>query len=69
MVGFQVIFLNFKLYIINLSANTYYPIRIQLGQNTGGSVIVVSVSNPTLTKTNTPSGYFYFFNNNDFQSF
>jgi hypothetical protein len=48
---------------INLNASTYYPIRIQLGQKQQGLGITIAISNPTLTKTYTPLGYFYFFNN------
>ena len=47
----------------DLVSNTYYPIRIQLGQNVGGVGITIAISNPNLTKTYTPLGYFYFFNN------
>ena len=48
---------------INLNDSTYYPIRIQLGQNQGGIGITIAISNPTLAKTDVPLGYFYFFNN------
>jgi len=48
---------------INLANSTYYPIRIQLGQNLGGVGITIAIQNPTLTKTYVPLGYFYFFNN------
>lgn len=48
---------------INLNDSTYYPIRIQLGQNDSGVGITIAISNPTLAKTYVPLGYFYFFNN------
>lgn len=48
---------------INLIDSTYYPIRIQLGQNQGGVGIKIAISNPTLAKTDVPLGYFYFFDN------
>ena len=34
-----------------LIAGTYYPIRIQFGENTGGDVMQVSISTPTIAKT------------------
>ena len=48
---------------IVLNDSTYYPIRIQLGQRTGGLGITIAISNPTLAKTDVPLGYFYFFDN------
>jgi hypothetical protein len=34
-----------------LIAGTYYPIRIQFGENTGGDVMEVRISTPTIAKT------------------
>lgn len=34
-----------------LIAGTYYPIRIQFGENTGGDVMQVRISTPTIAKT------------------
>jgi hypothetical protein len=38
---------------INLVAGTYYPIRIQFGENGGGDVCTVNYSTPTIGKTTT----------------
>jgi hypothetical protein len=38
---------------INLVAGTYYPIRIQFGENGGGDECFVNYSTPTITKTTT----------------
>lgn len=52
---------------VSLVAGSYYPIRIQFGQNTGGDQISVSFTTPTITRINTgPTyysnglGYFYY---------
>lgn len=47
---------------INLQANTYYPIRIQMGNRSsgGGTDLVVSFSNPTLTIRTDGTGYFFY---------
>ena len=34
-----------------LISGTYYPIRIQFGENTGGDVMEVRISTPTIAKT------------------
>ena len=36
-----------------LTANTYYPIRIQFGEQGGGDVCTVNFSTPTIPKTTT----------------
>lgn len=38
---------------VNLVANTYYPIRIQFGEQGGGDVCTVNYSTPTISKTTT----------------
>ena len=48
---------------INLSNNTYYPIRIQYGEFTGGNDIYVSFSNPNLNKTSNGINNFYYIKN------
>ena len=51
---------------IVLNDSTYYPIRIQLGQNTGNIYIRIGISHPNM-KPEEPKynhlGYFYFFDN------
>ena len=43
-----------------LIAGTYYPIRIQFGENTGGDVMEVRISTPTIAKTtNLSTNIFY----------
>jgi len=37
----------------SLTANRYYPIRIQFGENSGGDVLTFNYSTPTITKTTT----------------
>lgn len=45
---------------INLVANTYYPIRIQFGEDGGGDVLGFNFSTPTITKTtNVTNRVFY----------
>jgi fibro-slime domain-containing protein len=44
---------------INLIADTYYPIKIQFGENTGGDIITVSFSSYTISKTTDGNGYYY----------
>ena len=48
---------------INLVSGEYYPIRIQYGEGAVDNIIVVSFSNPTLTKTTNGNGYFFNQNN------
>jgi hypothetical protein len=43
----------------SLVAGQYYPIRIQFGENGGGDNMIVSFSNPGLTKTTDGQGFFY----------
>jgi len=45
---------------VSLVAGTYYPIRIQFGEQTGGDFITVSFSTSTITKTTNGLGYFYY---------
>jgi hypothetical protein len=44
---------------VSLVAGEYYPIRIQFGENQQGDNIIVSFSNPNLTKTTNGQGFFY----------
>jgi len=44
---------------VSLVAGQYYPIRIQFGENGGGDNMIVSFSNPGLTKTSDGQGFFY----------
>jgi len=44
---------------VSLVAGQYYPIRIQFGENGGGDNMIVSFSNPVLTKTTNGQGFFY----------
>jgi hypothetical protein len=43
----------------SLVAGQYYPILIQFGENGGGDNMIVSFSNPVLTKTTDGQGFFY----------
>jgi len=43
---------------ISLNANQYYPIRIQFGENTGGDIMTVSFSTPTISKTTNGANYY-----------
>lgn len=43
-----------------LTADTYYPIRIQFGENGGGESITVSISTPTISKTSNLSGKIFY---------
>lgn len=45
--------------VINLVANTYYPIRIQFGEIGGGDIITVSFSTDTIAKTTDGNGYYF----------
>lgn len=45
--------------IITLNSNTYYPIKIQFGENGGGDIITVSFSTDTISKTTNGSGYYF----------
>ena len=44
---------------INLAADTYYPIKIQFGENSGGDILTVSFSTDTIAKTTNGSGYYF----------
>ena len=45
---------------IALTAGTYYPIRIQFGEYTGGDVMTFSYSTPTITKTTNVTGLVFY---------
>jgi hypothetical protein len=45
---------------IALVANTYYPMRIQFGENTGGDDMSVSVSSSSIGKTTNLSPYIFY---------
>lgn len=47
----------------SLVAGRYYPIRIQFGENSGGDIITVSFSTPTISKTTNGLGYYYYNSN------
>lgn len=48
---------------VSLVANTYYPIRVQFGEQSGGDLITVSFSTPTITKRTNGLGYYYYNSN------
>ena len=45
---------------IALTAGVYYPIRIQMGDNSGGDVLVFSYSTPTIVQTDTVTGKIFY---------
>lgn len=45
---------------IALTAGTYYPIRIQFGEFTGGDVLTFNFSTPTITKTTNVTGLVFY---------
>lgn len=45
---------------ISLVAGTYYPIRIQFGENGGGDILTFSYSTPTITKTTNVTGLVFY---------
>ena len=45
---------------IALTAGTYYPVRIQFGENGGGDVLTFSYSTPTITKTTNVTGLVFY---------
>lgn len=45
---------------VSLVAGTYYPIRIQFGENAGGDFVTVNFSTTTITKTTNGLGYYYY---------
>jgi hypothetical protein len=50
---------------VGLVVNTYYPIRIQFGENTGGDIMTVSFSTDTITKRTNGLGYYYYNSNSN----
>jgi hypothetical protein len=44
----------------SLTAETYYPIRIQFGELSGGDVMTFNYSTPTITKTTTVTGLVFY---------
>jgi len=48
---------------ISLVAGTYYPIRVQFGELSGGDFITVSFSTSTITKRTNGLGYYYYNSN------
>jgi hypothetical protein len=45
---------------VSLVAGTYYPIRVQFGENAGGDFVTVNFSSATITKTTNGLGYYYY---------
>jgi hypothetical protein len=45
---------------ISLVAGTYYPIRLQFGENAGGDVVTLNFSTATISKTTNGLGYYYY---------
>jgi hypothetical protein len=45
---------------ISLTADTYYPIRIQFGERNGGDVMTFNYSTPTITKTTNVTGLVFY---------
>lgn len=45
---------------VALTSGTYYPIRIQFGENTGGDVLTFNYSTPTITKTTDVTGKVFY---------
>lgn len=45
---------------ISLTAGTYYPIRIQFGEQGGGDVLTFNFSTPTITKTTNVTGLVFY---------
>ena len=45
---------------ISLTAGTYYPIRIQFGEQGGGDVLTFNYATPTITKTTTVTGLVFY---------
>jgi len=48
---------------INLIAGTYYPIRVQFGENGGGDIMSLGFSTPTIAETKNGLGYYYYNSN------
>lgn len=45
---------------VSLVAGTYYPIRLQFGENGGGDVVTLNFSTATIPKTTNGLGYYYY---------
>jgi hypothetical protein len=45
---------------VSLVAGTYYPIRVQFGENGGGDEMSLSFSTPTIAQTTNGLGYYYY---------
>ena len=45
---------------VSLVANTYYPIRVQFGESSGGDIMTVSFETPTIAKRTNGLGYYYY---------
>ena len=45
---------------ISLTAQQYYPIRIQFGEQSGGDVLTFNYSTPTITKTTNVTGLVFY---------
>jgi len=45
---------------VSLIAGTYYPIRLQFGENAGGDVVTLNFSTATISKTTNGLGYYYY---------
>jgi hypothetical protein len=45
---------------ISLVAGTYYPIRLQFGEQGGGDIVTLNFSTATITKTTNGLGYYYY---------
>jgi hypothetical protein len=48
---------------VSLVAGTYYPIRVQFGEQGGGDVMSLGFSTPTIPETTDGSGYYYYNSN------
>ena len=48
---------------VSLVAGTYYPIRVQFGESSGGDFMTVSFSTSTITKRTNGLGYYYYNSN------
>jgi len=48
---------------VSLVAGTYYPIRVQFGELSGGDLITVSFSTSTIAKRTNGLGYYYYDSN------
>jgi hypothetical protein len=45
---------------INLTAGTYYPIRLQFGERGGGDLFGFNYATPTITKTTNVTGLVFY---------